>query len=191
MSETASLRTWFSRERASSRRTVRSRMASAAFSACAARSSPWPGAAPTGAFCAISWPQQAIPSRVHRTLRRSCARWPRLFRRFEARGGARRDGPVAGSGCGPSRHADSARRVVPAGPSAARMRRLRRRHRSAATGGFRLVTGRALEHYNTGSMTRRTDNVLLLETDWLELHPNDAAARTGGWWFRTPAKSGR
>jgi formate dehydrogenase major subunit len=38
-----------------------------------------------------------------------------------------------------------------------------------------LVTGRALQHYNAGTMTRRTHNVDLLDRDWLEIHPDDAA----------------
>jgi formate dehydrogenase major subunit len=38
-----------------------------------------------------------------------------------------------------------------------------------------LVTGRALQHYNAGTMTRRTHNVDLLDRDWLEIHPEDAA----------------
>jgi len=37
-----------------------------------------------------------------------------------------------------------------------------------------LVTGRRLEHYNAGTMTRRTGNLELLASDWLELHPDDA-----------------
>ncbi|MFO0746759.1 MAG: formate dehydrogenase subunit alpha [Myxococcota bacterium] len=41
---------------------------------------------------------------------------------------------------------------------------------------LRLVTGRVLEHYNCGSMTRRSDNVLIAPDDALELHPLDAAA---------------
>ena len=40
-----------------------------------------------------------------------------------------------------------------------------------------LITGRVLEHYNSGSMTRRTDNAKLVDGDRLELHPDDAAAR--------------
>jgi predicted molibdopterin-dependent oxidoreductase YjgC len=40
-----------------------------------------------------------------------------------------------------------------------------------------LVTGRRLEHYNTGSMTRRTPNRTLVSEDVLEMHPADAAAR--------------
>jgi formate dehydrogenase alpha subunit len=39
-----------------------------------------------------------------------------------------------------------------------------------------LVTGRRLEHYNVGTMTRRTGNLELLPGDWLEIHPEDAAA---------------
>ena len=39
-----------------------------------------------------------------------------------------------------------------------------------------LVTGRRLEHYNVGTMTRRTGNLELLPSDWLELHPDDAEA---------------
>ena len=38
-----------------------------------------------------------------------------------------------------------------------------------------LVTGRILEHYNAGTMTRRTGNVELADRDWLEIHPDDAA----------------
>ena len=37
-----------------------------------------------------------------------------------------------------------------------------------------LVTGRRLEHYNAGTMTRRTHNLDLLPSDWLEVHPDDA-----------------
>lgn len=39
-----------------------------------------------------------------------------------------------------------------------------------------LVTGRRLEHYNVGTMTRRTGNLELLPGEWLEIHPDDAAA---------------
>ena len=39
-----------------------------------------------------------------------------------------------------------------------------------------LVTGRRLEHYNAGTMTRRTGNLDLMPSDWLEMHPEDAAA---------------
>jgi formate dehydrogenase alpha subunit len=38
-----------------------------------------------------------------------------------------------------------------------------------------LVTGRRLEHYNVGTMTRRTGNLELMDHDWLEVHPSDAA----------------
>lgn len=38
-----------------------------------------------------------------------------------------------------------------------------------------LVTGRRLEHYNAGTMTRRTANLELLPSDTLEIHPDDAA----------------
>jgi predicted molibdopterin-dependent oxidoreductase YjgC len=37
-----------------------------------------------------------------------------------------------------------------------------------------LVTGRRLQHYNAGTMTRRTANLELLDRDWLEIHPEDA-----------------
>jgi formate dehydrogenase major subunit len=40
--------------------------------------------------------------------------------------------------------------------------------------GLILVTGRRLEHYNAGTMTRRTANLQLLDRDWLEIHPDDA-----------------
>ena len=37
-----------------------------------------------------------------------------------------------------------------------------------------LVTGRRLEHYNAGTMTRRTGNLELLPDERLEIHPHDA-----------------
>jgi formate dehydrogenase alpha subunit len=40
---------------------------------------------------------------------------------------------------------------------------------------FVLITGRVLEHYNVGTMTRRTPNALLHPADFLEIHPEDAA----------------
>lgn len=42
---------------------------------------------------------------------------------------------------------------------------------------LRLTTGRVLDHYNSGSMTRRTANRQLQDADELELHPADAAER--------------
>ncbi|MBV1887923.1 MAG: formate dehydrogenase subunit alpha [Urechidicola sp.] len=39
---------------------------------------------------------------------------------------------------------------------------------------FILTTGRELEHYNSGTMTRRTDNQTILSKDVLEVHPKDA-----------------
>jgi formate dehydrogenase major subunit len=38
-----------------------------------------------------------------------------------------------------------------------------------------LVTGRILQHYNAGTMTRRTGNARLVDRDVLEVHPLDAA----------------
>jgi formate dehydrogenase major subunit len=38
-----------------------------------------------------------------------------------------------------------------------------------------LVTGRVLQHYNAGTMTRRTGNIELVDRDWLEIHPEDAS----------------
>lgn len=38
-----------------------------------------------------------------------------------------------------------------------------------------LVTGRVLQHYNAGTMTRRTGNAELVDRDLLEIHPEDAA----------------
>ncbi len=40
-----------------------------------------------------------------------------------------------------------------------------------------LVTGRSLEHYNSGSMTRRSPNLSLRPSDRIEIHPEDARAR--------------
>jgi formate dehydrogenase major subunit len=37
-----------------------------------------------------------------------------------------------------------------------------------------LVTGRILQHYNAGTMTRRTGNARLVDRDLLEVHPLDA-----------------
>jgi predicted molibdopterin-dependent oxidoreductase YjgC len=37
-----------------------------------------------------------------------------------------------------------------------------------------LITGRGLAHYNSGSMTRRTDDLLLDPVDHLDIHPDDA-----------------
>lgn len=39
---------------------------------------------------------------------------------------------------------------------------------------FILTTGRELEHYNSGTMTRRTDNQKIVKYDFLEVHPKDA-----------------
>src|SRR5579871_312892 len=38
-----------------------------------------------------------------------------------------------------------------------------------------LITGRRLQHYNAGTMTRRTGNLELVGGEWLEIHPDDAA----------------
>jgi predicted molibdopterin-dependent oxidoreductase YjgC len=43
--------------------------------------------------------------------------------------------------------------------------------------GLTLVTGRVLEHYNSGAMTRRTGNRDLHPGDVLEIHPRDAESR--------------
>ncbi len=42
---------------------------------------------------------------------------------------------------------------------------------------LRLITGRVLEHYNSGSMTRRSEVLRLACADFLEIHPDDARAR--------------
>ena len=39
---------------------------------------------------------------------------------------------------------------------------------------FVLVTGRRLEHYNAGTMTRRTDNLELMPAELVEINPRDA-----------------
>jgi formate dehydrogenase major subunit len=48
---------------------------------------------------------------------------------------------------------------------------------NAPAGSLLLITGRVLEHYNCGTMTRRTDNVRLVDHDALDIHPDDASAR--------------
>lgn len=40
---------------------------------------------------------------------------------------------------------------------------------------YLLITGRVRDHYNVGTMTRRTPNAKLTSCDWLEIHPDDAA----------------
>jgi formate dehydrogenase major subunit len=40
-----------------------------------------------------------------------------------------------------------------------------------------LTTGRILSHYNVGSQTRRTENVIWHPEDRLEIHPHDAEQR--------------
>lgn len=40
---------------------------------------------------------------------------------------------------------------------------------------YTLITGRRLEHYNSGTMTRRTPNIDLVSHEVLELHPADLA----------------
>jgi len=40
---------------------------------------------------------------------------------------------------------------------------------------FILTTARQLEHYNAGTMTRRTDNQVISSSDYLEINPLDAA----------------
>ena len=40
---------------------------------------------------------------------------------------------------------------------------------------FILTTGRILEHYNSGTMTRRTSNEQIVSEDLLAIHPDDAA----------------
>ncbi|MBI5504983.1 MAG: formate dehydrogenase subunit alpha [Deltaproteobacteria bacterium] len=42
---------------------------------------------------------------------------------------------------------------------------------------LRLTTGRVLEHYNSGSMTRRSEALRLACADFLEIHPDDARVR--------------
>ena len=42
---------------------------------------------------------------------------------------------------------------------------------------FILTTGRVLEHYNCGTMTRRTGNARIVTEDLLAIHPADAARK--------------
>ncbi len=39
---------------------------------------------------------------------------------------------------------------------------------------YLLITGRVRDHYNVGTMTRRTPSQELVSCDWLEMHPDDA-----------------
>lgn len=64
-------------------------------------------------------------------------------------------------------------------------------HRSADYP-YVLITGRVLQHYNVGSMTRRTPNIELHGTDYLVIHPEDAV-REGlheGEWVRVESRYG-
>lgn len=47
----------------------------------------------------------------------------------------------------------------------------------AETYPFILTTGRILEHYNSGTMTRRTSNEKIVSEDILAIHPDDATAK--------------
>jgi formate dehydrogenase major subunit len=62
-----------------------------------------------------------------------------------------------------------------------------------------LITGRRLQHYNAGTMTRRTANIELVDRDWLEINPEDAqrlwiadgqrvTVRSAVGWIETEAK---
>ncbi|MDA0989592.1 MAG: formate dehydrogenase subunit alpha, partial [Verrucomicrobia bacterium] len=57
---------------------------------------------------------------------------------------------------------------------------------------FILTTGRKLEHYNCGTMTRRTANNEILTEDTLEIHPRDALKKgiEDGDWVRLFSKRG-
>lgn len=55
-----------------------------------------------------------------------------------------------------------------------------------------LTTGRILSQYNVGAQTRRTDNVVWHDQDWLEIHPHDAEMRgvRDGDWVKLDSRSG-
>ncbi len=57
---------------------------------------------------------------------------------------------------------------------------------------FILTTGRILEHYNCGSMTRRTPNLELVAQDWLLVNPKDAQAQAiaDGAWVEVASRYG-
>lgn len=46
--------------------------------------------------------------------------------------------------------------------------------RTNAEFGHVLITGRVLDHYNVGTMTRRTPSSQIVDRDFLEIHPEDA-----------------
>ena len=48
---------------------------------------------------------------------------------------------------------------------------------NAASFPFILTTGRNLEHYNAGTMTRRTHNAAIVDKDILLINPKDAKAK--------------
>lgn len=57
---------------------------------------------------------------------------------------------------------------------------------------YLLITGRILQHYNVGTMTRRTPNVQLVERDFLVMHPDDAGREgmTDGEWISIRSQHG-
>ncbi len=57
-------------------------------------------------------------------------------------------------------------------PALGRARTCHRASKPDAEYPFVLVTGRRLEHYNAGTMTRRTGNLALLPRERLDLHPD-------------------
>ena len=58
---------------------------------------------------------------------------------------------------------------------------------------FILITGRVLQHYNVGTMTRRTPNVELVGEDRLLVHPDDAREQgiPEGDWVELESRHGR
>jgi formate dehydrogenase major subunit len=54
-----------------------------------------------------------------------------------------------------------------------------------------LITGRQLAHYNSGTQTRRTDNLELQGEDWVEINPQDAAELGMEWGDEVEVESAR
>ena len=85
---------------------------------------------------------------------------------------------------GPSRKAASAPKsctstLSSAASASSTSSRSRSRRKSTHHGEFPfiLTTGRVLEHYNCGTMTRRTGNAQIVTEDLLAIHPEDAARK--------------
>ena len=141
-----------------------------------------PGGAKTDFEILTLVSQRARPRlRLGRARRTRCSRSPALTPHFagvtyERIGRKGLQWPVAADGTdAPILYEDRVR--APRRPRPLRRAALQGagRRRRASEFPLILVTGRRLQHYNAGTMTRRTGNLELNDRDYLEIHPDDAA----------------